>query len=178
MVTISFVVAVAKNGVIGAGGRLPWRHSSDLKTFRRLTIGKPVVMGRKTFQSLRNPLDGRDNIVITRDPHFTPGGVSVFDNVADALMLARALARTSGSDEVMIIGGAELYSATLPLADRIYWTEVDAEPQGDTYFPAFEREAWHEVSCEPLPRGEKDDHAAVLRILERRKPDFSTGERS
>lgn len=164
---VSLIVAVAKNGVIGANGGLPWRMSSDLKTFRRLTMGKPIVMGRKTFLTLKRPLDGRDNIIVSRDPAFEPEGVTVVDSVADALILARALARTKGEDEVMVIGGAEVYRAALPHVTRIYWTEVDAEPAGDTYFPDLDPGCWREVSRETLPKGERDDHAAVLRVLER-----------
>jgi len=167
-VLISLIVAVAKNGVIGANGGLPWRLSSDLKTFRRLTLGKPIVMGRKTFASLGKPLDGRDNIVVTRDPYFEAEGVSVFNTLTEALVLARALARTNGSDEVMIIGGAEIYQAALPLANRIYWTAVDAEPEGDVVFPPLATSEWAQVSSEVLPRGPKDDHNAQLVIFERK----------
>jgi dihydrofolate reductase len=166
-VIISLIVAVADNGVIGAKGGLPWRMSSDLKTFRRLTMGKPIVMGRRTFQSIGKPLDGRDNIVVTRDPHFEAEGVTSFASLDEALILARALARTSGADEVMIIGGAELYRAALPKADRIYWTAVAASPEGDTHFPALNPGEWREVSAEALPRGPKDEYDATLKILER-----------
>ena len=168
MVKLSLIVAVASNGVIGANGGLPWRLSSDLKTFRRLTLGKPIVMGRKTFSSLGKPLDGRDNIVVTRDPHFAADGVSVFNSLSEALVLARTLARTNGSDEVMIIGGAEIYRAALPFAHRIYWTAVAAEPEGDVVFPSLDSSAWQQVSCEDLPRGPRDDHAAKLIIFERK----------
>ncbi len=167
-VLISLIVAVANNNVIGAKGGLPWRLSSDLKNFRRLTMGKPIVMGRKTFASLGRPLDGRDNIVVTRDPHFAVAGVSVFNSVSEALVLARVLARTNGSDEVMVIGGAEIYRAALPLANRIYWTAVDAEPEGDVVFPSLAKDEWTEVSSEVLPRGPRDDHAATLIIFDRK----------
>lgn len=167
-VVISLIVAVANNGVIGANGGLPWRLSSDLKTFRRLTLGKPIVMGRKTYASLGKPLDGRDNIVVSRDPHFAPLGVSVFSSLSEALVLARALARTNGSDEVMVIGGAEIYSAALPLANRIYWTAVDAQPAGDVHFPALDQAAWTQTSSQPLDRGPRDDHAANLIIFDRK----------
>jgi dihydrofolate reductase len=166
-VIISLIVAVADNGVIGAKGGLPWRMSSDLKTFRRLTMGKPIVMGRRTFQSIGKPLDGRDNIVVTRDPQFEAEGVTAFASLDEALILARALARTSGADEVMIIGGAELYRAALPKADRIYWTAVAASPEGDTHFPALDRAEWRQVSVEDLPRGPKDEYAATLQVWER-----------
>ncbi|MGL4396138.1 MAG: dihydrofolate reductase [Hyphomicrobium sp.] len=164
----SIVVAVAENNVIGADGHLPWKLSSDLKTFRRLTMGKPVVMGRRTFQSIGKPLDGRDNIVITRDPHFTAEGISTSPSVADAMTLARVLARTRGADEVMVIGGADIYKAVLPRAERIYLTRVHASPEGDRYFPVLTAEEWREVSREALPQGPRDEHAATLVIMERR----------
>jgi dihydrofolate reductase len=166
---VSFIVAVAENGVIGAEGQLPWRLSSDLKTFRRLTMGKPVVMGRKTFQSLGKPLDGRDNIVLSQDPFFEAEGVSSVDNLADALVLARTLAAARGVDEIMIIGGAEIFRATLGQATRIYWTDVHATPLGDAVFPEIDLAEWQEVSREELPRGPNDDVSATLKILEKIK---------
>ncbi len=172
---ISLIVAVAENGVIGRGGALPWRLSSDLKTFRRLTMGKPIIMGRKTFQSLGKPLDGRDNIVLSSDPSFEPKGVSVVDSLAGALTLARILAATRGADEIMIIGGADVFREALALADRIYWTEVKAAPEGDVYFPAPDMSEWSEVSREDLPRGPKDDHDAILKVLERAHPAKDSG---
>lgn len=166
-VTTSLIVAVARNGVIGRDGQLPWRMPSDLKTFRRLTMGKPIVMGRKTFQSIGRPLDGRDNIVITRDPHFAADGVTVFNSVTEALVLARSLARTNGTDEVMVIGGADIFAATLPDAQRVYWTEIEGEPAGNVTFPPLDTAEWHEASREALPRGPRDEFDAVLKIYER-----------
>ncbi|MET0640773.1 MAG: dihydrofolate reductase, partial [Hyphomicrobium sp.] len=121
---VSLVVAVSENGVIGRAGALPWRLSSDLKTFRRLTMDKPIIMGRKTFQSIGKPLDRRDNIVVTRDPSFEVAGVSTCETIGDALTLARVLAKTRGADEIMVIGGVDIFDATLPVADRIYLTRV------------------------------------------------------
>lgn len=168
---ISLVVAVAENGIIGADGTLPWRMSSDMRLFRRLTMGKPVIMGRRTFESLAKPLDGRDNIVLSSDPAFAPEGVSVVATPTDALTLARILAQTRGADEIMVIGGAGVFRAVLPAADRIYWTEVHASPAGDVSFPPFEPGEWREVSREALERGPKDEHAATLKVLERvRRP--------
>ena len=164
---ISLIVAVAENGVIGRDGQLPWRMPSDLKTFRRLTMGKPIVMGRKTFQSIGKALDGRDNIVVTRDAAFEAPGVSAVDNLSDALTLARGLARTKGVDEVMVIGGAEIFAASLPFADRIYWSEIHGRPEGDTSFERPPATEWREVAREEIQRGEKDDFAATLTILER-----------
>ena len=160
-------MAVAENGVIGMDGGLPWRLSSDLKTFRRLTMGKPLVMGRRTFQSLGKPLDGRDNLVITRDAGFNADGAEVFADIGSTMARARVLAAARGMDEVMVIGGADIYRQVLDQADRIYWTQVHATPEGDTHFPSFDRTRWAEVAREAIPRGPKDDYAATLMTLER-----------
>ena len=165
---ISLIVAVAENGVIGAKGGLPWRLSSDLKTFRRMTLGKPIIMGRRTFQSIGKPLDGRDNIVVTRDPYFEIAGVSICSSVSEALTLARVLARTRGADEIMIIGGADLYAATLEVADRVYLTRVHASPEGDRHFPVLDPKQWAEVAREALPKTERDQYAATLLTFERK----------
>lgn len=164
---ISLIVAVAENGVIGRDGSLPWRMPSDLKTFRRLTMGKPVVMGRRTFQSIGKPLDGRDNIVVTRDPQFQADGVSACETASEALTLARVLATTRGADEIMVIGGAQLYDAVLPIADRIYYTIIHGSPEGDRHFGPLDPAHWHQVSRESLPKGERDDHPATLVIYDR-----------
>jgi dihydrofolate reductase len=166
---VSIVAAVAENGVIGADGGLPWSISSDLKAFRRITMGKPIIMGRKTFATLPGPLDGRPNIVITRDSLFEVEGVTAVSSLGDALVVGRVLARTSGADEVMIIGGAEIYGLALPLVDRIYLTRVHASPSGDVLFPALEPAEWEQVSREPLIRGERDQFATTLEVLERRR---------
>jgi dihydrofolate reductase len=167
-VILSLIVAVAENGVIGRDGGLPWRLSSDLKTFRRLTMGKPLIMGRRTFDSIGKPLDGRDNIVVTRDPYFEVAGVSACPSVAEALTLARVLATTRGADEIMVIGGAAIYDAVLPHAGRIYFTQVHAKPDGDRHFSVPDAKSWTEVSREALPQGERDDHASTLIVYERR----------
>ncbi len=165
---LSLIVAVAENGVIGRDGGLPWRLSSDLKTFRRLTMGKPLIMGRRTFDSIGKPLDGRDNIVVTRDPYFEVAGVSSCSTISEALTLARVLATTRGAGEIMVIGGAAVYDAVLPHADRIYLTQVHANPDGDRHFNMPDSGIWNEVSREALPKGERDDHASTLMIYERR----------
>lgn len=167
-VKLSLIVAVAENGVIGRDGGLPWRQSSDLKTFRRLTMGKPMIMGRRTFESIGKPLDGRDNIIVTRDPTFEAAGASAVATVDEALTLARILARTRGADEIMIIGGAALYDATLPIADRIYFTRVHGEPAGDRYFPTLDAATWAETARDAIPQGPKDDHPATLITFDRR----------
>jgi dihydrofolate reductase len=165
---ITLVVAVADNGVIGRDGGLPWRLSSDLKTFRRLTMGKPLIMGRRTFQSLKKPLDGRDNIVVTRDESFRPAGAIVAPSFPAALAQAERCAGERGVDELMVIGGADIFAEALPLAGRIYKTEVHGSPEGDTLMPKVDWGRWQEVSREALPRGERDDFDATLLLLERK----------
>jgi dihydrofolate reductase len=166
---ISLVVAVAENGVIGRDGTLPWRISADLKTFRRLTMGKPLIMGRRTFQSLKKPLDGRDNIVITRNADYHPHGAIVAHSFAVALEAARACAKKRGVDEIAVIGGTAVFEAALPLAHRIYKTQVHASPPGDAFFPNIDWRDWLEVSREELPRGPNDDCSSSLIVLERRQ---------
>jgi dihydrofolate reductase len=164
---ISLVVAVADNGVIGRDGTLPWRISADLKTFRRLTMGKPLIMGRRTFQSLKKPLDGRDNIVVTRDAGYRPEGTIIAPDFASALDVARASAQKRGVDEIAVIGGTSVFEAALPIADRIYKTEVHGSPPGDAFFPAVDWGGWREVSREALPRAPRDDCTATLIVLDR-----------
>lgn len=170
---ISLIVAVAENGVIGRDGDLPWRMSSDLKTFRRLTMGKPVIMGRKTFLTLKKPLDGRTNIVVTRAPDFKADGIVVARSVEAALAAAQLALNSDqensgdGVREVMVMGGAEIYGQILPKADRIYFTEIHAKPNGDTSFPPLGEGRWQEISAEPIKKGPRDDYDATLRVLER-----------
>ncbi|MGE0627317.1 MAG: dihydrofolate reductase [Hyphomicrobiaceae bacterium] len=166
---ISLIVAAAENGVIGRDGRIPWHQRSDLRRFRALTMGKPVVMGRKTFQSLPNVLDGRDNIVVSRDPAFQPDGAHAAPDVEAAIALARTCAARRGVDEIMVIGGAQVYAAVLPMADRIYLTRVHATLPGDTFFADPDPAAWAEVRRESLLKADGDDHAATLMVLERRR---------
>ena len=161
------IVAVAENGVIGRAGQLPWRQPTDLKTFRRLTMGRPIIMGRKTFQSIGRPLDGRTNIVVTRDPRFRADGITSVSSLTAALAIACPMADAMPVPEIMIIGGAELYRAALPLATRIYLTRIHATPDGDASFETPVGPAWQQVSATPLPRAANDDHEATLLVLER-----------
>lgn len=167
---LTLVVAAAENDVIGRGGKLPWRIPSDLRLFRRLTMGKPVVMGRKTFEAIGKPLDGRDNIVISRDPGFRATGVTVKHTLAEAIAAARAIAAVKGAGEceVMIIGGAEVFREVLPSARRIYLTRVHGAPEGDVHLPVIPRDQWVETSREALPRGDSDEFACTLIVLERK----------
>jgi dihydrofolate reductase len=167
-IRISLIVAVARNGVIGLDGDLPWRLSSDLKAFRRLTMGKPIIMGRRTWATLRSkPLDGRDNIVVTRDLGFRADGAIIVHSLKDALAQARRLAQKRGTDEIMVIGGGEIYRSTLPHAHRLYWTEVDAEPEGDTVFPDLAAGDWSQTSAEEIPQGPNDQYRARLKVFDR-----------
>ena len=162
------MVAVAENGVIGRDGDLPWRLSSDLKMFRRLTMGKPIVMGRRTWDSLpKRPLDGRDNIVVTRDRDYSAEGAYVVGTIDEALALGEKLAQAREADEVAVIGGAQIFRDTLGRAERIYWTAVHGAPEGDTVFPKLPEDEWREVAREEIPQTERDQYAATLRILER-----------
>ena len=164
---LTFVVAVAKNGVIGRDGDLPWRLSSDMKRFKAVTMGKPVLMGRKTWESLpKRPLVGRQNLVLTRDASYVAEGAWVYTDLAAMLAAARAMAEASGAEEACVIGGAQLYRETLPFADRIILTEVDLVPEGDARLD-LDLTHWREVSNEHVPRGEKDDAAFTVRVLER-----------
>lgn len=167
--TLSLIVAVAENGVIGRGGDLPWRMSSDLKTFRRLTMGKPLIMGRKTFDTLKQPLDGRLNVVVTRDARFRRAGVIVCPTIDAAICEAERSEYFQDTQEIMVIGGAEIYRQVLGRADRIYYTVVHAEPEGDTFFAPLDPYEWTEVSSEALAQGRRDDFAATLKVFERRR---------
>lgn len=164
---LAAVVAVAKNGVIGRDGDLPWRIPSDLKRFKQVTLGKPVVMGRKTWESLpRKPLPGRANIIVSRTLG-AADGAQVFADVDEALDAAMGEARRDGVDEVCLIGGARLYAELLARTQRLYLTEVDLEPQGDSRFPELDPGAWREISAERVEAGPKDDAGFTLRVLER-----------
>lgn len=166
-VRIALVVAVAENGVIGNDGALPWRLSSDLKFFRKITMNKPVIMGRKTYDSIGKPLDGRDNIVVTRNRKFQAPGIVVAFDLEQALRLARERAAERGANEISVIGGAEIYSLVLPQADIIHLTEVHAAPEGDTLFPEFDKTTWREVSRVRHSAGTKDSADFSFVVLER-----------
>ena len=159
------MVAVAENGVIGRDGGMPWRLSADMRRFKATTMGKPVVMGRKTWESFpKRPLPGRHNIIVTRDPAYAADGASVVASLDAAL----ALARGEGAGEVCVIGGGEVYAAALPCADRLDVTHILAEIDGDTRFPAIDPAVWHAVSGEDFPAGDKDSHPTRHVVYERR----------
>ncbi len=170
---IALVVARGRNGVIGRDGDLPWRLRSDLQRFKAITMGKPCIMGRKTWESLPlKPLPGRLNIVLTRDEAYgtdqSPKGALVCTSLDEAIEIAREQAEDDGVDEICVIGGTALFQATLPRAKRLYITEVDAAPEGDAVFPDFDAGSFTETSSEAHVAGEKDDHDFVFRVLDRR----------
>jgi dihydrofolate reductase len=147
-VRVALIAAVARNGVIGRDGGMPWHISADLKFFKATTMGKPIVMGRRTFESIGKALPGRPNIVVTGNAAFAVDGVAVASDLDQALSIAAG----HGADEIMVIGGGQIYAAALPRADRLYLTQIHMEVEGDVSFPAFDRTQWREVS--------RDDHAA------------------
>ena len=165
---IVLVAAVAENGVIGAEGGLPWRVKADLRRFRTVTMGKPMIMGRKTFQSIGRVLDGRDSIVVTRDQNFAAEGVLVAHSIADAFRLAKERAQARGVSEISVIGGAEVFEKAIPFATRLDVTRIAAAPKGDVFFPTIDPKAWVEVSRTELAHSDGDTASAVNTIYQRR----------
>lgn len=167
--TISIIVALAKNRVIGKNNNLPWHIPQDLAHFNKLTMGKPVIMGQKTFESIGKPLSGRKNIILTKDNNFQPAGCISVHSIGDALTVADEAA------EVMIAGGASVYSQFLPLADRMYLTLIDADIEGDAYFPEFDWSDWREVEkTENLPDKNNPYKYAFLTLQRKQKNDFGS----
>lgn len=169
-VPVEIVVAVSENGVIGRDGDLPWRLPTDLKRFKALTMGKPVVMGRKTWASLGRPLPGRPNIVITRDHDFAAEGAVVVHTLDAALEKAQALAKETGAGAVSVIGGGDIYRQAIGRTDTLYVTEVAAVVDGDTRFPDIDPAIFEKASEEKMPQGEKDSHAMTLVVWRRKVP--------
>lgn len=157
---IALVAAVARNAVIGRDNGLVWRLGSDLRRFKTLTMGNPMLMGRRTFDSIGKPLPGRRSLVLTRDRGFAAEGVETVHDWGAALAAA-------GAETLMVVGGAEIYALALPHADRIHLTEVDAAPEGDTFFPDFDRSRFRETLREAHPAGARDEHAFTFLDLER-----------
>lgn len=162
------VVAVARNGVIGAHNDLPWKISEDLKRFKALTMGKPMIMGRKNFESIGRALPGRDNIVVTRSPDFTAEAIFIARTIDEAVKLARALAEARNADEISVIGGAEIYAQTLARTQRIYLTRVDADIEGDVWFPALDSRDWTEIRVGGAEKNDRNEHACEFFILDRK----------
>lgn len=167
---LAIYVAIAENGVIGSEGGLPWRLSTDLKRFKTGTLGKPIIMGRKTWESFpKRPLPGRLNIVVTRDKAYSAEGGETAGSLRDAIALATIRARCMANvDEICVIGGGEIYAQALPLADRLHVTHVLAKVDGDTVFPPIDPEIWYLARSEEFPAGEKDTHATRYAVYERR----------
>ncbi len=158
---LSLIVAMGRNRVIGVDNSLPWHLSQDLKQFKAVTLGKPIVMGRKTYDSIGRPLPGRHNIVISRDRSWSAGGVTAVDSLAAAIDAAGAV------EELMVIGGEQIYALALPAASRLYLTEVDAAPAGDAFFPALDPAQWRELERQP-PIAEAGQPSYQFVTLERR----------
>lgn len=161
---VNLVVAIDRSGTIGADGALPWRLSADLRRFREITAGHPLVMGRRTHESIGRPLPGRLNIVLSRDPDYTAHGCVVRESLDSALAMCAEL------EEVMVVGGAQVYAEALPLARRLFLTEVDAEAVGEVRFPAFCREEWRETRRETHPADEQNEFPFSFVVLEKRSP--------
>lgn len=168
-VAVAIIAAVAENGVIGNDGHIPWRLPGDFAHFKRMTWGKPLIMGRKTFESIGRPLPGRTSIVVTRQEGYQPDGVLVISSLEAALDHAQEIAKADRANEVMIGGGSEIYAQAMPFADRMYITQVMLAPDGDTYFPQIDFAQWKpggEISVEPHP----NDTAAFRVRVYRRNP--------
>ena len=158
---ISLIVAASTNNVIGNDGELPWRLSDDLKRFKAVTMGKPIVMGRKTFESIGRPLPGRQNIVISRQDGFAADGCDVVQSIEEAVEVAAA------AEEIMVIGGSQIYAAFLPLADRIYLTRVHAEVEGDAFFPSLDESKWRDSASRIYEVDESNDYACTVSLFSR-----------
>jgi dihydrofolate reductase len=166
---ISLIAAVTENGVIGRELDMPWKLSTDLKRFKALTMGKPMIMGRKTFISVgERPLPGRPHIIISRNVDYRPDGVDVVSSLEAALDLAKTKAKELGVDEVFVAGGGEIYAQSMPFADRLYMTHIDARIDGDTYFPDIDLERFEKVEETASPAGEKDNYAVTFATYRRR----------
>jgi dihydrofolate reductase len=163
---LSLIVAMSENRVIGVENRLPWHIPEDLKRFKQITSGHPILMGRKTFESIGKPLPGRTNVVISRNRDYRVEGVVTCFSLEEALQWA---AKAPGSDEIFVIGGGEIFRQALPIADRIYLTEVEWPFEGDAHFPDFDETAFQEARQERL----SDTPPAVLRVLQRKRPNLS-----
>ena len=165
---LTLVVAAAENGVIGRNNQLLWRLKTDLRRFRELTWGRPMIMGRKTFESIGKPLPGRETIVLTRDPAFSATGVHVAGTWDEALAKSSALAEIMGSSEIAVVGGAEIYALALPHVQKIFLTNVHAAPEGDAMFPVLDRSIFREMNRRDHPKGPDDEYSFTFIDLERR----------
>lgn len=166
---IALIVAMAQNGIIGRDNQLPWHLPEDLRHFKKTTMGKPVIMGRKTFESIGKPLPGRVNIVISTQNHIhLPEGVSLVHSVSDALRLAENICNQGGASEAMVIGGEQIYALFMPMANRLYLTKVHADVAGDAAFSSFREEQWHVVSQEHFSATANNPYDYSFCTLERK----------
>lgn len=163
----TIVVAVARNGVIGREGDMPWKLSTDLRRFKALTLGKPVVMGRKTFESIGRPLPGRPHVIVSRSAGYRPEGVEVAETLEAAIARARTIANETGAGEICIVGGGEIYRQALPFADELHVTHVDADIEGDTTFPPIDPAVFQKIGETSIPAGEKDTYPTRYAIYRR-----------
>lgn len=168
-VRIAMIAAVAENGVIGSAQSIPWRIPSDMAFFKRATMGKPIVMGRKQYETVGRPLPGRANLVVTRQANYQAEGVLVCRDVDAALAKGREIAGVEGAEEVMIIGGGNIYAQCLPFADRLYISHVDLSPEGDVYFPAISETQWAVVDLPEVQPHPKDEATYRVKVYERRQ---------
>ncbi len=166
-VKLSIIVAMANNRAIGKDNKLLWHLPEDLQYFKRITMGKPIIMGRKTFESIGRPLPSRLNIVVTRQTDWLHDGVRVVNSIDEGMQVAEAQVLLDGVDEVMMIGGAELYQATLPQADRLYLTRVDADLEGDAFFPEVDETVWQEISREKFLASGNNPYNYAFCVLEK-----------
>lgn len=164
---ISLIAAVARNNVIGAKQSIPWRIPSDFTWFKQTTMGKPMVMGRKQFETFAKPLPGRPHIVVTRQHDYAPEGVLVRHSLPEALAAARRLTEASELNEIMVIGGGDIYAQAMPLADRLYISHVELEPDGDVRFPPIDPAEWRVIGEPDVPRSDKDGARYSVKIYER-----------
>jgi len=158
---LSIIVAMDRNRVIGKNDTLPWHISDDLQNFKKITMGKPIIMGRKTHESIGRPLPGRENIILTRDKNYQAEGCTVLQSIDEIILHCKEI------DEIMITGGSEIYQHTLELASYLYLTEVHTDIEGDTFFPEFNRNEWNEISREDFKADEKNDFDYSFVVLER-----------
>lgn len=169
MITVSAIVAVAENGVIGKNNGMPWHIKSEFQYFKKTTMGHPVISGRKSFEALgKEPLPGRANIIVTRDKDYSASGVTVVHTVEEAITLAKDIAEKDGVKEIFICGGAEIYRQSLHLTDKLYYTEIHLKPAGDIFFPAFDKNEWVETKREFHKALAGEDADYTITVLERK----------
>jgi dihydrofolate reductase len=164
---LTMIWAMSRNRTIGRNNALPWHLPEDMKYFKRVTMGKPIIMGRKTWESIGRPLPGRSNIVITRDSSYTAEGVKIVRTLEEAISLAQSIALIDGAEEAVVIGGAQIYALALPLADRLYMTQVHAEVEGDAFFPQFDLTQWNELGREDFSAAGPNPYDYSFVVLDR-----------